>query len=503
MEAGLKAATSEENAAIQTYEDLMAAKGKEVATLTAQIEKESMRIGELAALLANGENDLEDEKESLANDTKFLAELQKGCDKKTAEWEVIKKTRAEELLALAETIKVLNDDDALELFKKTLPSASSLLQVQTNSRALKSKALEAVRYAVQSNRGGSLPRRPELDFIALALAGKQMGFEKVIAMIDELAANLKKEQKDDDNKKEYCEAEFDKSDDKKKQLENSISDSEKAIDNMNSNIATLTEEIATLEASIKALDKSVAEATENRKEEHSAYQTLMTDDNNAKAVLGWAKNRLNKFYAPKLYKAPPARELTDEQSITVSMGGTLAPTPAPGGIANTGIGAFAQVAPPPPPATFGAYTKKAEGGRGVIAMIDLLVADLDKEMQEAEVMETDAQKEYEEMMADSAAKRADDSKSVTDKTAGKAAEEEALQAETDKKADTTKELMETERIIADLHGECDWLLKHWDVRKAARTSEIEALGKARAVLNGADYSLVQTQKVRSSNFLGF
>merc|ERR1712039_950112 len=137
--------------------------------------------------------------------TKFLAELKEGCDTKTAEWEVIKKTRAEELLALAETIKVLNDDDALELFKKTLPSASSFMQVQSNSRAMKSKALEAVRSAVQSNRGGSLPRRPELDFIALALSGKQMGFEKVIGMIDELAANLKKEQKDDDNKKQYCE----------------------------------------------------------------------------------------------------------------------------------------------------------------------------------------------------------------------------------------------------------------------------------------------------------
>jgi len=453
--------------------------------------------------VAQKQNDLEDTQESLAADTKFLAELEKGCDTKTAEWDVIKKTRAEELVALAETIKVLNDDDALELFKKTLPSASSsLLQMQVNSRSMKALALEAVRSAVQSNLGGSLPRRPELDLIALALNGKQMGFEKVIAMIDELAVNLKKEQVDDDSKKEYCEAEFDKSEDKKKGLENSISDSEGAIEDMNGNIATLIEEIAALEASIKALDKSVEEATEMRKTEHSDYQTLMKDDSNAKEVLGWAKNRLNKFYNPKMYKAPPARELSAEEDVTVRMGGTLSPTPAPGGIANTGIGALAQtgVAPPPPPATFGPYTKKGESSTGVIAMIDLLVADLDKEMQEAEVMETDAQKEYEEMMSDSAAKRAQDSKSVTDKTAAKAAEEEALQAETDKKADTTKELAMTLQYIGELHGECDWLLKYFDVRKSARTSEIEALGRAKAVLNGADYSLVQTE--RSSKFLG-
>merc|ERR1712060_292302 len=123
-----------------------------------------------------------------------------------------------------------------------------------------------------------------------------------------------------------------------------ISDSEAAIADMEGAIATLKDEIAALTAGIAALDKSVAEATELRKTEHSDYETLMTDDTNAKEVLLWAKNRLNKFYNPKLYKAPPARDLSDEQSITVSMGGTLAPTPAPGGIANTGIGALAQTA---------------------------------------------------------------------------------------------------------------------------------------------------------------
>merc|ERR1719277_2420209 len=131
MEASLKAATEAEDAAIKAYEGLMAAKTKEVATLTKQIETELTRIAELKVRLASAENDLEDAKESLAADTKFVAELKAGCDKKTAEWEAIKKTRAEELVALAETIKVLNDDDALELFKKTLPSAaSSFLQTQ-------------------------------------------------------------------------------------------------------------------------------------------------------------------------------------------------------------------------------------------------------------------------------------------------------------------------------------------------------------------------------------
>merc|ERR1740123_738389 len=80
------------------------------------------------------------------------------------------------------------------------------------------------------------------------------------------------------------------------------------------------------------------------------------------------------------------------------------PTTAPGGIANTGIG-FVQVmsqvqdAPPPPPATAAAHTKKSQESNGVIAMMDLLVKDLDKEMAVAEVDEKNAQEEYEQTVA--------------------------------------------------------------------------------------------------------
>merc|ERR1712203_701407 len=133
----------------------------------------------------------------------------------------------------------------------------------------------------------------------------------------------------------------------------------------------------------------------------------------------------------------------------------------------------------------------SDSGNGVIAMIDLLVADLDKEMQEASVSEKNAQEEYEKLMSDSAAKRAADSKSITDKNSEKASTEESLQAETDTKAETTENLMNTQKHISSLHGECDWLVKYYDARKEARAGEVESLNNAKAVLNGADYSLIQ------------
>merc|ERR1719480_20626 len=116
-------------------------------------------------------------------------------------------------------------------------------------------------------------------------------------------------------------------------------------------ISTLSSEIEALEDGIKKLDKSVAEATESRKEEHDDYVETLAANNAAKDLLKFAQNRLNKFYNPKLYKAPPKRELSEEDAITVSMGGTLAPTAAPGGIAGTGIAVVqvhssSDVAPP-------------------------------------------------------------------------------------------------------------------------------------------------------------
>merc|ERR1719363_55045 len=276
----------------------------------------------------------------------------------------------------------------------------------------------------------------------------QGGFDKVIKMVDEMVDVLTKEQDDDDHKKEYCAMQFDTADDSKKALERTISDEENAIATSKESIATLTEEIAALEAGIKALDKSVAEATEQRKQENAEFKELMTADSAAKEVLGWAKNRLNKFYNPKLYKAPPKQELSREERIFVSNGGTPPPTAPPGGIAGTGITAFVQVssqkdAPAPPPATWDAYAKKSEEGTGVIAMIDLLIKDLEKEMTEAETGEKEGQADYETMMRESAEKRTADTTSLTQKTGTKADVEAELQAHHEQKADAEKELMAT------------------------------------------------------------
>merc|ERR1719235_306041 len=393
------------------------------------------------------------------------------CDAKKAEYELRVKTRGEELLAIADTIKILNDDDALDLFKKTLPSAS-LMQVPVRKGELRKRALILLQRARNEV---DRPRRSNLSLLILALSGKKVSMTKVIKMIDDMVALLKEEQLADDNKKEYCEVTIDHTEDSKKELEHDISDLSKAIDDMTSTIATLGEEIVALEEGIVALDKSVAEATEQRKEENEDYTALMASNTAALELLEMAKNRLNKFYNPKLYKPPPT-------------------TPAPNAEwAHLELGQEDKkpVVMTPPPETWGAYTKKGEESNSVIGMIDDLKKDLEVEMTEATTEEKNSQEEYEELMKDSAEKRATDSKSIASKTAGKADTESDLVEAKAEQTDKTKELMATEKFLGSLHLECDWLLKNFVLRKEARDDEIDALGKAKAVLSGADYSFMQ------------
>merc|ERR1719265_182755 len=206
--------------------------------------------------------------------------------------------------------------------------------------------------------------------------------------------------------KEYCTGQIDLIEDKAKELGHSIEDTETELADAKETLKTAEDDLETLQEGIKALDNSVMEATEQRKKENAEYTELMSSDTAAKEILEFAKNRLNKFYNPKLYKPPPKKELTEEERIS----------------ANMGVPAFLQVAatklvkkddPGPAPET-ATYQKKGEESTGVIAMIDLLKRDLDKEMTEAEAVEKDSQTDYEQMMDDAAKKRAEDVKAITE-----------------------------------------------------------------------------------------
>merc|ERR1719395_469432 len=128
----------------------MAAKTKEVNALTKSIETKTVRVGELSVEIVQMKQDLSDTQQALLEDKKFLKDMDTNCATKTAEHEENMKLRGQELVALADTIKLLNSDDALELFKKTLPASASFLELKQASRAAASNALSIIRGARNS-----------------------------------------------------------------------------------------------------------------------------------------------------------------------------------------------------------------------------------------------------------------------------------------------------------------------------------------------------------------
>merc|ERR1719327_6635 len=200
MEKDLAEITAAEEEAKATFESMLEAKLKQIDALTKEVEDKLQRVGTAGVELVNMKEDLDDTKKSLEEDKKFLADMDKLCEEKKKEWAERCKTRAEELLALAETIKILNDDDALDLFKKTLPSPS-LLQIKLGFKEVKGRALQ-----VLQKFQGKGQKDYRLELTATALHSGKISFEKVIKMIDDMVALLAEEQTADDEKKAYCEA---------------------------------------------------------------------------------------------------------------------------------------------------------------------------------------------------------------------------------------------------------------------------------------------------------
>eukprot|EP00448_Togula_jolla_P020656 CAMPEP_0170582070 /NCGR_PEP_ID=MMETSP0224-20130122/7382_1 /TAXON_ID=285029 /ORGANISM="Togula jolla, Strain CCCM 725" /LENGTH=723 /DNA_ID=CAMNT_0010905259 /DNA_START=42 /DNA_END=2213 /DNA_ORIENTATION=+ len=474
---------STEEEAAKLYENLMAAKKQEVLSLGASIEKKLARIGDLEIQVVHMKQGLTEAEALLIEDSKFLKDLQGDCGSKQSEWEERKKLRAEELQAIHETIKILNDDDALDLFKKTLPNPS-LLQMDAGREHARARAVGLLQSARGAGDGGE--ERPEVRFLEMALQGKKVDFSKVVTLIDNMVNLLAQEQADDDHKKEYCNKQIDAVEDKAKIVSKSVEDLEASIEDRDELIATLTDDLKALNAEMAELDKMAVEATEQRKEENEDFTRLMSENTEAKELLQYAKNRLNKFYNPNLYKKPAQSEAGDASEAEAEAAPALIQRRAE---------------PGPKPVTWDGYKTKSTGTSNVISMLDLLIRDLTKEMTVAETSEEHSQKEYEGFMQDSASKRAKLVQAVNIKASAKADNEEMKTQEEGDHKSQVQELSAVKQFEHQLHAECDWLLQNFDLRKTARADEVDNLKRAKAVLQGADFSFVQARQQPRQVFL--
>ena len=135
ISAGLLAFEEEELGRKNNHQNLVKAKTQEISGLTKTDEEKTMLQETLSVKIEKMKSELFVAARTLFADKEMASKLTENCSTQASEWEERQRLRAEELVDIHDTIKLMNDDDSLELFKETLPS-STLMQLRDNKRGV-------------------------------------------------------------------------------------------------------------------------------------------------------------------------------------------------------------------------------------------------------------------------------------------------------------------------------------------------------------------------------
>jgi chromosome segregation ATPase len=455
----LMEATQQEEEALETFKQLTSAKKKEIAAGTEETNEKSGRLAGQKQQGADYKADLEDTASSLGGDEKTFVELTENCKAKTTEFEASKNARNDELSGISQAIKILNSDEALELFKKTLPSpeaeAASFLQTRIQRRHIRAmmynRAPSSVTFA-QVGMHTNYASKPEIDLTPLK---KSAG---------EMIVNLQEEQKDEDSQNELCKKELATAADEKKALSTALLQTESRMGVIKDEIAALVEQMNEVQTEIAELDESVKAAQVQRKKEKAEFTSVMSELTMSSDLLLKARQVLEKMYKP-----PDA----EEKPAFVQESATF----------DDSLNQFLSQAPE----TAGPAQKQGAAGMGAVGLLSTLITDIKHQQAAEEKEENDSQADFDKYMEDTTAAKTAKKEDITSMEAAISRLEETLQDQKTVHSETQDEMDSVTAKEQALHAECDFLLENYEEIKKARTDEIEAINNAVAILAGADF----------------
>lgn len=264
-----------------------------------------------------------------------------------------------------------------------------------------------------------------------------------------MLVNLKQEQADEVQFKAYCVKELD-SNERTVYAKNELkSDLEAKIQELTRLIGKLQDQIADEKGQVASTEVEIKKASETRESENAEFQTVVADQRATQAILSKALQKLKDFYQKGIGSVVLSQRSVQE-----------------------------------PPVKFNSYTSNA-GASPVIGLIEQIMEDsraLEKETTSAEYK---AQADYEKFVKDSNDLIKSLQKAITAQTkAIAAAEGNSAEADADLQS-TNGELESLADYEADLHNQCDFVLKNFDIRQKARLQEMEAIQAAKSILSGA------------------
>lgn len=489
MEKDLAQLQADEKSAAESFGEMKASKEQEIDVNEKAVISKDKRIGALALSLSEGKHALEDAQEELANAQKFKANMKEDCANKAKERDMRAKMRTEEIAAIGDAIKILNDDDALETFSKAKGSF-----VQEPTRTYDAFMQLAAKVHVKKGAGKMFLHAANGETQRGPSDSKDEAVKLVSGMINGMVSVLHDQDVGDEHKKEWCVNETAVVGKLEAEKKDTVTKTGTAIEEQTDQIATLAEEIKGLTAKINELDKLVHETTEQRKKEHQAFVDEFATSATAIRLVTKAIKRLEKFYSPEKYakekKAAEEAALkkaglafmqkkhNEAQSIRHAESSLL-----PGGFDDSFIQVRSRmrVAPVEMAETPGGTYKKSESG-GVIGLMNEFVTELKVEMTEGETEEKFNSKEYTRFMGDAQETRATDTKSLNEKKATKATLDAKLVENKELLEATEEEVHNLELYSVELHTECDFLVRNFEVRHEGRVDEEVGLKSAETIV---------------------
>merc|ERR1719311_491325 len=401
FESNLADMQGDESKSVTEFGALKEAKTSEIAAGEKMIKEKTALLGKTKVQLAEAKEDLEDTTTAMEADQSFLVDLKERCSVSDQEWEERSKTRSLEIAAVGETIKILTDDDAHDLFGSTL----SFIQLSSTRRTLSKEDFAREQASHALLRTGTKSGRRAL--VQLSASVRLDAFKKVEEEINGMIAGIEKESADEVALKAKCKDEFHQNEMETMAIEDTIKDLTTKINDLASSIDTLEKEIAALKKEILETTIELQRSAELRVKQNKEYQSAIADQKATQSILKKALDRLGKFYAEQFLQLKAKHRHTKQE---------------PGAAA------------PPPPQGFSEY-KSNEGSGSVMTMIEGIITDA--KTMEAETIkgEQEAQAGYESFVKESYAAIEAAQRAVTNKMEEKATAETSKTATEGDKAD--------------------------------------------------------------------
>lgn len=470
-----------EESAVKAYEKMKTALQTIIKASGAAIEKKSERKGEVAVLSVEAANLASNTEKQMGDDMASAAQLKDACANKGGEFEARQKDAADEVEAIGQAIAVLDNDDALELMNKTSvrakqnaakAQATEFVQVAMSSRI---SALEKIAKATKSAQVSLIASRA-----AAMLKAGAVDFSPILKMIDDMVGLMKQEQEADTASREQCNTDLRDVADALKETAHSIAKYEGQVEDYTAQVKEQDQVIADKQAEQAEAKKQQAEATEQRSVAHEAYVVARDLNMQAVALIQKAKDKLNSYYNPQLVTTTQAPALSAEEQIAAGAQTVLIQAHVQQKEKEKDLPAGA-------PETWEAGERKNKGQKGasVLALMDMLAGELNKDTDKMTHDEETQQKDYVKLSEDLARQTADAQTAEEQAESAKAAASAGLSEASTNLQVAQDDLSGHQKTQTDLHASCDFIIANYEERKAKRTTEQEGLIQAKAVLQGA------------------